>query len=62
VTVQGVGAAAGVAGVVGLAVLSALHRSQARDVKRLRKWAGAAPARSGRTAAGSPPAGADQAP
>jgi hypothetical protein len=38
--VQEIGAAAGLAGVVGLAVLSALHLSQARDVKRLREWAG----------------------
>jgi LytR cell envelope-related transcriptional attenuator len=37
--VQELGAAAGLAAVVGLAVLSALHSSQARDVKRLREWA-----------------------
>jgi hypothetical protein len=46
--VQEVGAAAGVAAVVGLGVLSALYFSQARDVKRLREWAGRAPERSGR--------------
>ena len=37
--VQEIGAAAGAAAAVGLAVLSALHFSQARDVKRLREWA-----------------------
>jgi LytR cell envelope-related transcriptional attenuator len=36
------------AAVLGLAVLSALYFSQARDVKRLREWAGRAPERSGR--------------
>jgi LytR cell envelope-related transcriptional attenuator len=45
--VQEIGAAAGWAAVVGLAVLSALYFSQARDVKRLREWAGRAPERSG---------------
>jgi hypothetical protein len=45
--VQDIGAAAGVAAGVGLAVLSALHFSQARDLKRLREWAGRAPERSG---------------
>jgi hypothetical protein len=45
--VQEVGAVAGWAAVVGLAVLSALYFSQARDVKRLREWAGRAPERSG---------------
>jgi LytR cell envelope-related transcriptional attenuator len=60
--VQEIGAAAGWAAVVGLAVLSALYFSQARDVKRLREWAGRAPERSGpgatavpRRAAGVPP-------
>lgn len=43
--VQELGAAAGLATVVGLAVLSALHVSQARDLKRLREWAGRAPER-----------------
>ncbi len=37
--VQEIGAAAGFAAAVGLAVLSALHFSHARDVKRLREWA-----------------------
>jgi LytR cell envelope-related transcriptional attenuator len=46
--VQEIGAAAGLAAVVGLVVLSALYFSQARDVKRLREWAGRAPERSGR--------------
>jgi hypothetical protein len=46
--VQEIGAAAGFAAVPGLAVLLALHLSQARDVKRLREWAGRAPERSGR--------------
>ncbi len=45
--VQEVGAATGLAAVVGLAVLLALYLSQARDVKRLREWAGGAPERSG---------------
>jgi hypothetical protein len=45
--VQEIGAAAGWAAVVGLAVLAALYFSQARDVKRLREWAGRAPERSG---------------
>lgn len=44
---DGIGAAAGFAAVVGLVLLSALHVSQARDVKRLREWAGRAPERSG---------------
>src|SRR6185436_2412524 len=43
---QEIGAAAGLAAVVGLAVLSVLYFSQARDVKRLREWAGRAPERS----------------
>jgi hypothetical protein len=46
--VQEIGAVAGWAAVVGLAVLSALYFSQARDVRRLREWAGRAPERSGR--------------
>ena len=43
---QEIGSYAGLAAVVGLAVLSALYFSQARDVKRLREWAGRAPERS----------------
>ena len=41
--VQEVGTAAGVAAVVGLAALSTLHVSQARDIERLCEWAGLAP-------------------
>ncbi|MEA2364126.1 MAG: hypothetical protein QOD71_3271 [Thermoleophilaceae bacterium] len=52
--VQEIGAYAGLASVVGLAVLSALYFSQARDVKRLREWAGRAPERSGQGAAAVP--------
>jgi hypothetical protein len=43
--VQDIGAYAGLASVIGLAVLSALYFSQARDVRRLREWAGRAPER-----------------
>lgn len=43
--IQEIGSYAGFAAVVGLAVLSALYFSQARDVKRLREWAGRAPER-----------------
>jgi hypothetical protein len=53
--VREIGAAAGVAAVVGLAVLSALYFSQARDVKRLREWAGRAPQpQTAATASGAP--------
>jgi LytR cell envelope-related transcriptional attenuator len=41
--VQEFGALAGLAAVVGLIVLSALYVSHARDVRRLREWAGGAP-------------------
>ena len=43
--IQEVGSYAGFAAVVGLAVLAALYFSQARDVRRLREWAGRAPER-----------------
>ena len=43
--IQEIGSYAGFAAVVGLAVLAALYFSQARDVKRLREWAGRAPER-----------------
>lgn len=43
--VRDIGAVAGFASFIGLAVLSALYFSQARDVKRLREWAGRAPER-----------------
>src|SRR5688500_2024888 len=52
--VQDIGAYAGLASVVGLAVLSALYFSQARDVKRLREWAGRAPERAEQGVAASP--------
>jgi LytR cell envelope-related transcriptional attenuator len=65
--VHEIGAVAGWAAVVGLAVLLALHFSQARDVRRLREWAGRAPERSGRgvtavpgRAAGVPPSAQPQ--
>jgi hypothetical protein len=43
--VEQVGSIAGFAAVIGLAVLSALYFSQARDLRRLREWAGRAPER-----------------
>jgi LytR cell envelope-related transcriptional attenuator len=43
--IQEIGSYAGFAAVIGLAVLAALYFSQARDVKRLREWAGRAPER-----------------
>ena len=43
--VQEIGAAAGFAAGVGLAALTVLHLSHARDLKRLRAWAYRAPAR-----------------
>jgi hypothetical protein len=43
--IQKIGSYAGFAAVVGLGVLAALYFSQARDVKRLREWAGRAPER-----------------
>ena len=43
--IEQIGAYGGLAAVLGLAVLSALYFSQARDVKRLREWAGRAPER-----------------
>ncbi|HYI35054.1 MAG TPA: LytR C-terminal domain-containing protein [Thermoleophilaceae bacterium] len=46
---QEIGSYAGLAAVLGLAVLSALYFSQARDVKRLREWAGRAPERAPET-------------
>ncbi|MEA2400486.1 MAG: hypothetical protein QOK00_889 [Thermoleophilaceae bacterium] len=52
--VQEIGAYAGLASVVGLAVLSALYFSQSRDVKRLREWAGRAPERSEQAAPAVP--------
>src|SRR5436190_18894332 len=43
--VEQAGSLAGSAAVFGLAVLSALYFSQARDLRRLREWAGRAPER-----------------
>jgi LytR cell envelope-related transcriptional attenuator len=43
--IQEIGSYAGFAAVLGLAVLATLYFSQARDVKRLREWAGRAPER-----------------
>jgi hypothetical protein len=43
--IQQIGSYAGLAAILGLAVLSALYFSQSRDVKRLREWAGRAPER-----------------
>jgi len=50
--VQAIGAAAGCAAAVGLTLLSALHFSHARELKRLREWAARAP--EPRTAATAP--------
>jgi LytR cell envelope-related transcriptional attenuator len=44
-SVRDIGALAGLAAFVGLAILSMLYASQARDVRRLREWAGRAPER-----------------
>lgn len=51
---QEIGAYAGLAAIVGLALLSALYFSQARDVRRLREWAGRAPERTSEPAAQAP--------
>jgi hypothetical protein len=45
--VERVGAYAGLAAFLGLAILVLLYFSQARDVRRLREWAGRAPERAG---------------
>jgi len=53
--IEQIGSYAGLAAVLGLAVLSALYFSQARDVRRLREWAGRAPERTpGEQAAAQP--------
>ncbi|MEK6229573.1 MAG: hypothetical protein AABM31_09670, partial [Actinomycetota bacterium] len=49
--IEQIGSYAGLAAVLGLAVLSALYFSQARDVRRLREWAGRGPERTGEPAA-----------
>ena len=46
--IQQIGAYTGFAAVIGLAVLSALYFSQARDLRRLREWAARMPASGGR--------------
>ena len=51
--IQQIGAYAGFAGVIGLAVLSALYFSQARDLRRLREWAARTSASGGRAGAES---------
>jgi hypothetical protein len=51
-----VGSYAGLAAFLGLAVLALLYFSQARDVRRLRDWAGRAPERAGETTAQTPAA------
>ncbi len=50
--IQEIGSYAGIAAIPGLAILSALYFSQARDVRRLRDWAGRAPERSMEAAQG----------
>jgi len=52
--IEQIGSYAGLAAVLGLAVLAALYFSQARDVRRLREWAGRAPERTGEPAAAQP--------
>ena len=52
--IEQIGSYAGLAAVFGLAVLAALYFSQARDVRRLREWAGRAPERTGEPAAAQP--------
>lgn len=59
--IQLIGAYAGLAAVVGLGVLSALYFSQARDLKRLREWAGRAPERPPAPRANPQPRGSGQA-
>src|SRR3954453_9122091 len=49
--IQTIGAIAGLAAIPGLAVLSLLYFGQAREVKRLREWAGRAPERAAGPAA-----------
>jgi hypothetical protein len=49
--IERVGAYIGIAAFFGLAILALLYFSQARDVRRLREWAGRAPERAGELAA-----------
>jgi hypothetical protein len=60
--IQQIGSYAGFAAVVGLAVLSALYFSQARDLRRLREWAGRAPDREASPRSAAEPRGASAAP
>ena len=53
--VKTIGALAGFAAILGLAVLSLLYFAQAREVKRLREWAGRAPERAVEAALGARP-------
>lgn len=53
--VQEVGSIAGFAAVFGLAILAALYFSQARDLRRLREWAGRAPERAAEGQASASP-------
>src|SRR4051794_8076412 len=50
--IEQIGSYAGLAAIPGIAVLSALYFSQARDVRRLRDWAGRAPERAAEQAQG----------
>lgn len=50
--IEQIGSYAGLAAIPGVAVLSALYFSQARDVRRLREWAGRAPERAVEQAVG----------
>src|SRR4051812_12932729 len=52
--VEQAGSIAGFASVIGLAILSALYFSQARDLRRLREWAGRAPERAAEGQAAGP--------
>jgi hypothetical protein len=52
--IKSLGAYAGFAAVVGLALLALLYFAQARELRRLTEWAGRAPERTAPT--GSPPA------
>jgi LytR cell envelope-related transcriptional attenuator len=62
--IERVGAHVGIAAFLGLAILALLYFSQARDVRRLREWAGRAPERAGELAASQhylPPTSLEQA-
>ena len=50
--IENIGAYLGLAAFLGLAVLALLYFQQARDVRRLRDWAGRAPERAAAAAAG----------